>query len=306
MTSDDDEECSNDSNRGGRTAQWIESQTKLRSTNAFTQPKSSSCIQNTSVQHSLPVPLIEISGINVPILPAHNIPLQPSYRPTTEVTSIPYIERRGTEAPVPPASNMIPQLPTTEIIYCQPALSTYQPRDIPGYQQNDYRRQIPVVSNMSNPQVPYYTAPSTFPLVANISRLTSEQIAAMSKDLPSFSRKPEEWPHFYSAFSGSTDACNFSNQENMLQRCLKGRALDVVRCRLMLPSSVPEVVETLRIMFGRPELVVHTLLTKLRNKPAPKAEKLESLVTFAFSVQNISATIEASGLLTHLSNPMLI
>ena len=310
VASDDEEDNSNDSNHGERTAQWIETQADLQgASHDYTNPQLLSHITKAP-GHNLSVSFAERKAPGeLSIHYSNKTSLQLPYRPTIEATSMQYTERGGTAVPIPPDSNIIhqpPRRPTTEVTYCQPAFSTYQQPNISEYYQN------PVVSNILGSQAPYYSAPSTFPSLAqNNLRLSSEQIAArhaISKDLPFFSGKPEEWPLFYSAFKGSTSACNFSNQENMirLQRCLKGRALEAVRCRLMLPSSVPEVIETLRIMFGRPELVVHTLLTKLRNEPSPKAEKLESLVTFALSVQIICATMEASGLITHLSNPTLI
>ena len=47
---------------------------------------------------------------------------------------------------------------TTEVTYCQRVFSMYH-RNIPDYQQNNSGRQLPVVPNVLNSQVPYYTAP---------------------------------------------------------------------------------------------------------------------------------------------------
>ena len=100
----------------------------------------------------------------------------------------------------------------------------------------------------------------------------------------------------------------FLDQENLsrLQRCLKGKALEAVRFRLLIPSNVPDIMKTLRLLFVRPEIIINSLLHKIRNDPAPKAEKLETLVAFALSVQNLGATMEASNLVTHMIYPMLL
>lgn len=74
----------------------------------------------------------------------------------------------------------------------------------------------------------------------------------------------------------------------------------------MLPELLPEIIETLRNRFGRPEMIINSLLQKIRSDPAPKAEKLETLISFAQSVRNLCCVITASGLNDHLRNPMLI
>lgn len=141
--------------------------------------------------------------------------------------------------------------------------------------------------------------------------LTNRQIAArhvVSKELPTFSGDPEEWPIFISSLETSTRTCGYSLDENLarLQRSLKGRALDAVRSRLLFPSSVPQVIETLRVLFGRPELIIQTLLSKIRDEPAPRADKLESLISYGLSVQNLTDTMIASNQVAHLSNPTLL
>lgn len=142
-------------------------------------------------------------------------------------------------------------------------------------------------------------------------QLTSQQIAArhvMSKDLPYFSGKAEDWPLFISSFELSSRTCGFSNAENLirLQNSLKGKALEAVRNRLLLPDNVPDVIANLKLLFGRPELIIHTMLKKIRNEPPPKNEKLESLISFAMSVQNMCAIMQSSDLQAHLSSPILI
>lgn len=128
---------------------------------------------------------------------------------------------------------------------------------------------------------------------------TSRQLSArhvVPKDLPIFTGNPVEWPMFISAYNNSTSMCGFSNGENMmrLQRCLKGNALEAVRCHLLMPESVPIVLSMLKTLYGRPELIIQVLLAKVKSVPAPKADKLESLVNFGLVVQNLCAHLKAA------------
>ncbi|XP_062715096.1 PHD and RING finger domain-containing protein 1-like [Aedes albopictus] len=93
---------------------------------------------------------------------------------------------------------------------------------------------------------------------------TNRQLAArqvMGKDLPIFSGNPEDWPIWVSNFERSTTTCGFSQDENLirLQRCLKGPALETVRGRLLTPASVPHVIKTLQLRYGRPETLIRAL-----------------------------------------------
>ena len=91
-----------------------------------------------------------------------------------------------------------------------------------------------------------------------------------------------------------------------LRKALKGCALDAVRSRLLLPDNVSGVIKTLRLLFGRPELIINALLQKIRSDPSPKIEKMETIVQFALSVENLVSTMEAAKLQDHLSNPLLL
>lgn len=72
---------------------------------------------------------------------------------------------------------------------------------------------------------------------------TSQQLVArqsLARDLPTFTGDPAEWPIFISSYNYTTGACGYSNGENMirLQRCLKGSALESMRSRLVIPTTV--------------------------------------------------------------------
>ncbi|XP_062714841.1 uncharacterized protein LOC134291299 [Aedes albopictus] len=64
-------------------------------------------------------------------------------------------------------------------------------------------------------------------------------------------------------------------------RCLKGRAYDAVKSQLMHPANVPGVIATLKMMFGQPEAIVHSLVAKINALPSLREDKLETLVDFA-------------------------
>ncbi|XP_062538068.1 uncharacterized protein LOC134206382 [Armigeres subalbatus] len=82
--------------------------------------------------------------------------------------------------------------------------------------------------------------------------------------------------------------------------------MDAVRSRLLYPAGLPGVLQTLRTLFGRPEIIIHTLAYKIRSMPSPKTEKLSTLIDFGVAVQNMCATIKACGLDEQLYNVALL
>ncbi|XP_058449233.1 uncharacterized protein LOC131429200 [Malaya genurostris] len=140
---------------------------------------------------------------------------------------------------------------------------------------------------------------------------TREQIAArqaVSKDLPQFSGDPEDWPLFLSTFNSTTAMCGFTDEENTirLQRCLKGRAYDAVKSCLMHPSNVKSVLATLRMLFGQPEAVVNSLVSKINLLPMMEENSLETIVDFAINIKNFCAIVDACGLEEYLYNVSLL
>ncbi|XP_055605793.1 uncharacterized protein LOC129753966 [Uranotaenia lowii] len=139
---------------------------------------------------------------------------------------------------------------------------------------------------------------------------TPQQLAArhVLKDLPQFSGRPDDWPVFISTYRTTTKACGFSEEENFmrLQRSLSGPAKEAVRGELLVPAGVPSALDTLETIYGRPELLVLTLLHKVRSVPAPKPDKFETLVTFGLVVKNLCAVLVAAEQEAHLNNPSLL
>ncbi|XP_058816619.1 uncharacterized protein LOC131679884 [Topomyia yanbarensis] len=141
--------------------------------------------------------------------------------------------------------------------------------------------------------------------------LNSSQIAArhaVAKELPIYSGEPEEWPLFFATYENTTRLCGYTPEENIvrLQRCLRGKAMEAVKCQLLHPANLQYVLSTLKMLFGRPEIIVHTLIEKLNRIPTPKADKLNTLVDFALAVRNMVATVKACNLEEHLCNITLL
>ncbi|XP_062716865.1 uncharacterized protein LOC109416846 [Aedes albopictus] len=141
--------------------------------------------------------------------------------------------------------------------------------------------------------------------------LTAQQLVArqsLARDLPTFSGDPAEWPIFISSYNYTTAACGYTDGGNMirLQRCLRGSALESVRSRLVIPSTVPQVIDALQMRYGRPELLINALLQKVRSIPAPRADRLEGLVDYGTAIQALCDHIEAANEVSHLANPTLL
>ncbi|XP_058467108.1 uncharacterized protein LOC131440034 [Malaya genurostris] len=141
--------------------------------------------------------------------------------------------------------------------------------------------------------------------------ISPHQIAArqvMGRELPTFGGHPEDWPIFISSFEQSTLACGYTNAENLirLQRSLKGHALESVRSRLLLPAGVPHVIQTLQTLYGRPELLIRSLMGKIRQLPSPKHDRLETVMEFGLAVQNLVDHLKAAHQVNHLANPVLM
>ncbi|XP_062704152.1 uncharacterized protein LOC134286544 [Aedes albopictus] len=119
---------------------------------------------------------------------------------------------------------------------------------------------------------------------------------------------PDEWPVFLSMFNSTTAMCGFTEEENLvrLQRSLKGKAYEAVKCRLMHPGNVQGIMSPLKMLFGQPEIIVHSLIGKISSLPPIREDRLETLVDFAVSVQNFCATVDSCGLEEYMYNVSLL
>lgn len=102
--------------------------------------------------------------------------------------------------------------------------------------------------------------------------------------------------------------CGFTNEENLirLQKSLEGKAYETARSLLMHPSNVPAIMRTLKMRFGQPEAVVHSLIQKVNALPAIREDRLETLVEFAVNVQNFCAMVDAYELEDYMYNVSLL
>lgn len=75
---------------------------------------------------------------------------------------------------------------------------------------------------------------------------------SMPTDLPDFNGNSLEWHAFISQYRINSELCNFNNYENLarLQKCLKGKAREVVQSLLIFPDNVDRVIEVLESRFG--------------------------------------------------------
>ncbi|XP_062702144.1 uncharacterized protein LOC115263739 [Aedes albopictus] len=193
----------------------------------------------------------------------------------------------------------LPPLPSPSV-GMQPSRSNFQAQ-VSVHQE---RSAIPI--RAQNEPLADYMPRSSIPTVLGANHFAARQV--IGKELPTFSGNAEDWPIFISCFEQSTEACGYSDAENLirLQRCLKGHALESVRSRLLLPSSVPHVISTLRTLYGRPELLVRSLIEKVHRVPAPRQDRLETIMEFGLAVQNLVDHLTAAHQENHLANPTLM
>ncbi|XP_075157949.1 uncharacterized protein LOC142231217 [Haematobia irritans] len=131
---------------------------------------------------------------------------------------------------------------------------------------------------------------------------------SLPKELPSFSGLPEEWPLFYSTFQWSTKMCGFNDAENLLrlQKALAGDALKNVQHLLIHPSNVSWVVSVLKLLYGQPEKILHSIKSRIKLTPSVDENNIQSFTTFAINVKSLIATIEASDMVSEINNSTLL
>lgn len=118
------------------------------------------------------------------------------------------------------------------------------------------------------------------PTTLNVPSATYNSMPRKIQDLPEFSGEPEEWPLFYTAYCQSTAAYGYTNFENnqRLQKCLKGEAKEIVLSLLIHPDNVNAVIEQLKFRFGRPEQLIHSQLKRVRELPFINENNLTKLL----------------------------
>ncbi|CAG9138054.1 unnamed protein product [Plutella xylostella] len=128
-----------------------------------------------------------------------------------------------------------------------------------------------------------------------------------ARDLPTFSGDALEWLRFKHAFESTTRIGQYSEDENVarLQRCLRGEAWETVAARIITVSSAQEIMKTLEMRFGRPDLIVQKIIGEIKKIPKLSGSRTE-LVTLATKVSNCLAAITATNCSDYLYSPDLV
>lgn len=127
-------------------------------------------------------------------------------------------------------------------------------------------------------------------------------------DLPEFSGRPAEWPMFINAYEATTEAYGYSDLENLmrLQKCLTGDARLTVEHVIIHPRHVAQVMNTLKTVFGRPELLIRSQIQAARLLKNIDESHLEQLAPFAISVQNLAVVLDSTTTQNYLADPTLL
>ncbi|XP_067623360.1 uncharacterized protein [Eurosta solidaginis] len=233
-----------------------------------------------------------------------------SAAPQPPTTQLPSAHPTGTQEITATTANTPPFPLRADIRYSPPlftACSTTSTENCLYISLNNmYANPLPAVR-----ATPLGFNPASTPAYTQMSSVAapSSCLPRKMQALPDFCGKPEDWPIFYTAFTESTAVYGYSNFENnqRLQRSLKGEARESVKSLLIHPNNVSNIIEQLKFRFGRPEQLIRSQLARVK-EIAPIAENaMVKIVPFASNVNNICAFLQsARGGDLHLANPTLL
>ena len=128
---------------------------------------------------------------------------------------------------------------------------------------------------------------------------------AMGQDLLTFSEEISEWTLFIIIFRIATEACKFSDVENMalFQKSLKGEARQAVKALLMMRFE--KVFEILERRFGRSEFIIQEIMQKAIEYPRIKEDRPSNIIKYSNVITNLVATIESLNRPDYLISPTL-
>jgi hypothetical protein len=128
------------------------------------------------------------------------------------------------------------------------------------------------------------------------------------RDLPNFDGNPMEWPLFVSQFNMTTKTDRVSQEDNIyrLQKCLKGKAKEAVQSMLLVAGNVDLVLKTLERRFGRADVVVESLIQKVKGVPACKDGKPEMFIDLSDMLNNLVSTMVNMKCEKYLCSPELL
>uniref|UniRef100_A0A182NVN8 Uncharacterized protein n=1 Tax=Anopheles dirus TaxID=7168 RepID=A0A182NVN8_9DIPT len=152
-----------------------------------------------------------------------------------------------------------------------PLLSTLPPytRQGPLHSTSRFAATVPPGNVTSN----RYNTGDYTTLALNQTQLYARQ--GNLRDLPPFSGRPEEWATFVSNLERTKAMYGYIDEENIerLSKALRGKAREMVGL-LLTSNDLPQVMNVLRRHFGRPEIIVHCLIRKIRQLPVPKLQRI--------------------------------
>lgn len=133
------------------------------------------------------------------------------------------------------------------------------------------------------------------------------QRVSNNNDLPKFDGKALEWLRFKRAFELSTELGGFTETENVprLYKCLEGEAKEAVRSLMLTACDATQIMKTLELRFGNPDLVLESVIQEVKNMPKINSNNID-LVTFAVRVENCVAAMQALNQVGYLHSPELL
>lgn len=113
---------------------------------------------------------------------------------------------------------------------------------------------------------------------------------------------------FIAEFRQSTAMYGYDAIENTyrLRKCLRGDARQAVECLLINPQNVEQILNTLQLLFGRPESLVRCQIAKARAIRPISEHEISQLIPFATTVQSLVAFLSNESTWQHLNNPALL
>ncbi|XP_055910847.1 uncharacterized protein LOC129945212 [Eupeodes corollae] len=156
-----------------------------------------------------------------------------------------------------------------------------------------------------NPVIENFSFPSTSIQGQEMATLLTILNRNNVQELPTFSgENRREWPHFEEVFKSTTIEGKFSDKENVsrLRKALKGEAYQLVCDRLKYSSDADAIMNSLRAIFGRCDVLVHDLTTDLLNLPKLASKSDPKIRLWAVKVNGYVADVRSMNREEDLTN----
>ncbi|XP_067638541.1 uncharacterized protein [Eurosta solidaginis] len=153
----------------------------------------------------------------------------------------------------------------------------------------------PTVStqNIAAASEPLHLANSARPTESDYSVNSQRIVYAKIVNLPPFAGDPLEWPMFERSFIDTTKEFGYSNTRNIirLREALHGESKVAVAALLPYPDSVPEIMNTLKENFGRPDQIINCQVMEIRKSAPIPLGNISLIIPFANKVKNMTACV---------------